>query len=70
MPSKLMGILMHDVAVLEGAGLGLVGVADQVDGLGVIRRDEGPFDAGGEARTAASAQAAGFDFFDDGFGGL
>jgi hypothetical protein len=31
-----MRVLVQDVAVLEGAGLGFVGVADEVDGLGVL----------------------------------
>ncbi len=48
---------MEDVAVLEGAGFGFVGVADQIDRLGVVRRDEGPLHAGRETRAATTAQA-------------
>src|SRR6185295_8263964 len=57
----LMGIVLHQKPVLEGARLRLVGVADQVLGLGLfswlILRDEAPLHAGEEAGAAAPAQA-------------
>ncbi len=61
------GIAFHDHAVGEGAGIAFVGVADDVFLLrwGVGHR--APFDAGGEARAAAAAQAGGDDLLDDGF---
>jgi hypothetical protein len=63
---QLMRVLMHDVAVLEGAGLGFVRVADEIDRLGVRRRDEAPLHARGESRTATTAKTAGFDLVGDG----
>src|SRR5206468_3621294 len=46
----------HDLAILEGPRLRFVGVAQQVVRLAVTRLHERPFDARGEARTAAPAQ--------------
>ncbi len=62
---KLVGILVDDVAVLEGAGFGLVAVADQVDRLGVVGRNESPLHPGRESRSAASPQAGLLDLLDD-----
>src|SRR4030095_2937707 len=48
---ELVGVLLHDLAVFEGAGLGLVGVDRQVarvDALG----QEAPLQAGGKAGAA------------------
>ena len=58
----LVGVALHDIAVLDGAGLAFVGVADDVflghrQGPG-----EGPLEAGGEAGAAAAAQARGLYF--------
>ena len=58
----LVGVALHDVAVLDGARLAFVGVADDVF-LG--RRQgpgEGPLQAGGEAGAAPAADARGLDF--------
>ena len=58
----LVGILLDQEPVLERAGLGLVGVAEEVDGLSaalLLRRDEGPLHAAGEAGAAAAAEARG-----------
>ena len=55
----------HDLAVLEGAGLRLVGVADEVVRLAVVLRHEGPLEAGREAGAAAPAQARLLDLLDD-----
>ena len=60
-------IVAQDLAVLAGAGLGFVGVDDEimrplgVDDLG----HERPFQAGREARAAAAAQARGLHLVDD-----
>jgi hypothetical protein len=62
---ELVRVLVDDVAVLEGAGLGLVGVDDQVDGLAALAIDETPLQAAGEARAAATAQAGLLHFVDD-----
>ena len=64
--NELVGVLVDDVAVLEGAGFGFVAVADQIDGLRVVRRNEGPLHAGGEARAAAAAQAGFLHLVNDG----
>ena len=53
---QLVRILVNDVAVLERAGLGFVGVADQIDRPLFVRLDEAPFHAAGESRAAAAAQ--------------
>ena len=58
-------VVHEDVAVLEGAGLALVGVAAQVLGAGELTRHEAPLQARGEARAAAPAQARGLDGGDD-----
>src|SRR6185312_17525060 len=50
-------LLGEDLAILEGAGLGLVGVADRVPGLGLLRRDGLPLHAGRKAGAAHAAQA-------------
>ena len=62
---QLMRILMHDVPVLEGAGFGFVRVADEIDRLGVCRRDETPLHTSRETCTPTTAQAAGFDLVGD-----
>ena len=63
-----VGVVLEDEAVLAGAGLALIAVAQHVLGLGALLGDEGPLHAGGEAGAAASAQVAGFDFVDDAVG--
>ena len=52
-------VVLDQLAVLERAGLGLVGVADQVAGAGVVPGHERPLAAGGEAGAAAAAQLGG-----------
>ncbi len=60
-------IVAQDFAVLAGAGLGFVGVDDEImralgiDDLG----HERPFEAGRKARAAAPAQARGLHLVDD-----
>ena len=66
-----MRIVPHDLAVLAGAGLGFVGVDDEImrpvaDRLG----HERPFQAGREAGAAAAAQARGLHLVDDGVAAL
>ena len=62
---QLMRILVNDVAVLERARLGFVGVADQVDRLFLVGLDEAPLHAAGETRAAAAAQAGILDLVHD-----
>src|SRR5581483_11255611 len=57
--------VLHDVAVLRRARLGLVGVDDHVLGLGRVALDEAPLHARREARAAAAAKARGLDLVDD-----
>ena len=66
---QLVRILMDDLAVLEGAGLRFVRVADQIDrlrNLGGI--DEAPLHPRGKTGAAASAQLALLHFLPDGVG--
>ena len=54
-----MRIVPHDLAVLAGAGLGFVGVDDEVarPAVGGFLGHERPFQTGRESRPAASAKA-------------
>src|SRR5690606_6257036 len=65
---QLVRILVHDVAVFERAGLGFVGVDDEVDGLAAFAINERPLEAAREAGAAAAAQAGFFDLFAQVFG--
>lgn len=63
---QLVRIVAQDVPVLAGTRLALVGVHDQIDRTAVaLLRHEGPLHAGGEAGTAAAAQAGLLDQLDD-----
>src|SRR5262249_29403408 len=53
----LVRVLLHQDAVIEGAGFALVGVQAEVDRAGVVFGQEGPLQAGREAGAAAAAQA-------------
>ena len=64
---ELVRVLVDDVAVLEGAGLGFVTVADEVDRLGVVGRDEAPLDAGRETCATPSAESGSLDLIGDRF---
>ena len=55
----------EDDPVLEGAGLALVGVADDVLLVGLLGRAEVPLHAGGEAGAAAALEAGVGDEVDD-----
>ena len=68
---ELVRVLPHDLAVLAGAGLGLVGVDDEEGGPAVgLLGHEGPLEAGGEAGAAAAAEAGVLDLLDDPVGSL
>src|SRR5690606_26882619 len=61
-----MRIVPHDLAVLAGAGLGLVGVDHEIARPPVrLLRHERPLEACREARAAATAQAGRFHLVDD-----
>ena len=59
---QLMWVFVNDVAVFERSRLRFVGVADQVDGLFLIRLDETPLHAARKSGAAAAAQAGCFYF--------
>ena len=62
----LVRVLIDDLLVLEGAGLRFIGVADEINRLGVFGGiDEAPLHAAGKSRAAASAQTGGLDLGDD-----
>src|SRR5439155_201041 len=63
----LVRVILHQGAVLAGAGFALVGVAHDILGLGDVLRHEAPLHAGIESRAAASAQAGVLDFVNDSF---
>ena len=54
---QLVGILVHDVAVLEGARLRLVGVHHKIDRLAALSVDERELGAAGESCAAPAPQA-------------
>src|SRR4051794_26455294 len=60
-----MRVPVQELAILAGARLRLVGVDDEVRGLGVLR-DEAPLHARRKARAAAAAQVRLLDLVDDG----
>ena len=57
---ELERVALHDLAVLEGARLGFVGIGDHVMRPALVV-DERPLHAGREARAAAAAQAGSLD---------
>ena len=61
-----VGVALHEDAVDPGAGVALVGVADEVAGVGAGIAEEVPLAASGEAGAAAPAEAAFEHEFDDG----
>ena len=62
---ELMRIFVNDVAILERARLGFVGVANQVDRFFFVRLDETPFHPARKTGATASAQSRGLHFVDD-----
>ena len=63
---QLVRVLGEQVAVLEGAGLGFVRVADDVVRFAVLQGHERPLQARREARAAAPAQAGFLHLVDHG----
>ena len=61
---ELVGIALHEDAVLVGAGLGLVAVDHEVAGPHAGRA-EAPLHAGREAGAAPAEQAGRLDLLDD-----
>ncbi len=58
--------MAHDIAVFACAGLGLIGVDDEINRqLGRLGRDEPPFVADRKARAATPAQAGLLDLIDN-----
>ncbi len=62
----LVRVHLHQRTVLAGAGLGFIGIADDVFRLRRILGDERPLHARGKARAAAPAQVGLLHFVDDG----
>ena len=60
-----MRVVAHDLPVLAGAGLGLVGIDDEVVGPGIALGHERPLEARRKAGAAAAAQAGVLDLGDD-----
>ena len=57
---QLVRVVAHDLSVLAGSWLALVGVDDEVLGPAVVRLvHEAPLHTGGEAGTAAAAETYG-----------
>ncbi len=59
------GIVVHEGAVFETAGLAFVGVADDGFGVAVAVGDGFPFESGGESGTATACKFGGGDGVDD-----
>ena len=62
-----VGVAVEEDAILEGAGLAFVGVADDDFQFTGGVAGAGPFDGGGKARTAAPAQVGGLHFGEPAF---
>src|SRR5579859_3344233 len=58
-------VTLEHAAVHEGAGVALVGIADDVFFGSSRFGNSRPFESGGESRAAAAAQAARYYGFDD-----
>ena len=64
-PLHQQGPAEHDLPVLEGARLALVGVADDVALARRLAAHRPPLDVGGEARAPAALQPAGLELLED-----
>ena len=53
--SNLMGIALHELAVLKGARLALVGIAAEIARALIVFGKEAPFHAGRESCSASSS---------------
>ncbi len=62
---QLVRILIHDLAIFERAGLGFVGIADEINRLAALAVNETPLEAAGKTRAAATAQAGNFHVLAD-----
>lgn len=66
---QLVGVLAHNLTVLAGSGLTLIGVDDQVAGLGVLvpvlEVHERPLHARGETSSTTATETRGLDFRDN-----
>ena len=62
---QLVGVLVDDVAVLEGPRLGFVGVYNQVDRLAALPVEQRPLDAARESRATAAPEARLLDVVHD-----
>src|SRR5208282_3077896 len=62
---KLVGIPLHEDAVVERTGLTLVGIDAEVNGTGVILGQESPLEPAWESGAAAPAQPGGLYNIDD-----
>jgi hypothetical protein len=60
-----MWVLVNDVTILERAGFGFVGVANQVDSFFLIGLDEAPLHAAGKTGAAAAAKTGTLDLVHD-----
>ncbi len=64
---ELVRIHLHQRAVFASAGLGFIGIANQVSRFRGILRNERPLHPGREARAATAAKAGFLHFVDDAF---
>src|SRR5688572_6237066 len=62
---ELVRILVDDLAILEGAWLGFVGIADKINRLAAPPIDETPFESARETRPSPAAQAGQFHVLAD-----
>ena len=62
---QLVRIFMNDVAILERARLGFIGVTNQIDRPFFVRLDKAPFQAAGKPGPTATAQPGVFHFVDN-----
>jgi len=60
-----VGIIVQDVSVLEGAGLGFVTIANKIVGLTVVTADKTPFDPAGESGSATATEVGLLDFINN-----
>src|ERR1051326_7699419 len=64
---KLMRIVMNKLTILERAGFGFIGVANEIDRLAGALGEEAPFQAAWETGATATANLAVLDLGDDFF---
>jgi hypothetical protein len=64
-----MRIFVNDLAILECARLGFIGIANEVNGLAAFAIDKGPLQTAGKTSAATASEARSFDLFADLFRG-